>query len=134
MLPRSRRVTRGDEFRRVMRRGRRAGRAALVVHVLPGDRRPATSPDQLPGRPARAGLVVGRAVGSAVVRHRVARRLRHLLAARLPQLEPGTDIVVRALPPAAEASSVVLAADLDAAWGRLGLVTSRVDPDAGRGT
>jgi len=61
----------------------------------------------------RAGLVVSKAVGGSVVRHRVSRRLRHLLAPRLGELPPGAMVVVRALPPAAEATSSELAADLD---------------------
>ena len=39
--------------------------------------------------PPRAGLVVSRAVGGSVVRHRVARRLRHLLRPRLATPAPG---------------------------------------------
>ncbi len=49
-----------------------------------------------------------------MVRHRVARRLRHLVAARLDTLPPGALLVVRALPPAATATSAELAVDLDA--------------------
>jgi ribonuclease P protein component len=65
-------------------------------------------------RAPRAGFVVSRAVGGSVVRHRVVRRLRHLVADRIGSLPAGTRIVVRALPPAAGASSADLAADLDA--------------------
>jgi ribonuclease P protein component len=54
-------------------------------------------------------------VGGSVVRHTVTRRLRHLVRDRLASLPPGTDLVVRALPPAASASSAQLGADLDAA-------------------
>jgi ribonuclease P protein component len=61
----------------------------------------------------RAGLVVSKAVGGSVVRHRVSRRLRHLLAPRLRTLPAGSVLVVRALPPAASASSAELAEDLD---------------------
>ena len=63
----------------------------------------------------RAGFVVSRAVGGSVVRHRVARRLRHLVRDHLEDLPPGARLVVRALPTAADASSAVLADDLDAA-------------------
>jgi ribonuclease P protein component len=58
---------------------------------------------------------VSKAVGNSVVRHRVARRLRHLMAPRLSELPAGTDVVVRALPAASTASSGALAADLDGA-------------------
>ncbi len=65
------------------------------------------------GRP-KAGFVVSKAVGGSVVRHRVARRLRHIMSTRLIALPPGALLVVRALPPAAGASSAELAVDLDA--------------------
>jgi ribonuclease P protein component len=58
---------------------------------------------------------VSKAVGNSVVRHRVARRLRHLMAPRLADLPAGADVVVRALPAAAQASSEALSADLEGA-------------------
>jgi len=45
---------------------------------------------------------VSKAVGGAVVRNRVKRRLRHLVAAEFGRLETPIDLVVRALPPAVE--------------------------------
>lgn len=68
--------------------------------------------------PARVGFVVSRSVGGSVVRHAVARRLRAQVAARLARIPAGTLVVVRALPPAATASSAVLGADLAAAFDR----------------
>lgn len=59
-----------------------------------------------------------------MARHRVQRRLRHLLRDRLDAIPSGTLLVVRALPAAAGASSADLAADLDAALGRLRLKAS----------
>jgi ribonuclease P protein component len=109
VLPASARLTRRTEFASTIRRGRRAGRSLLVVHLrTAGD-------DPSAAQSPRAGFVVSKAVGNAVVRHRVARRLRHLVAERLDGLGPGTDLVVRALPPSADASSVELARDLDSA-------------------
>ena len=67
------------------------------------------------GSPARAGFVVSKAVGNAVVRHRVSRRLRHVVRPRLAELPPGAALVVRALPPSADASSADLTRDLDSA-------------------
>jgi ribonuclease P protein component len=104
VLPAGARLTRRDDFASTIRRGRRAGRSRLVVHL---DMTP--NPVLAP----RAGFVVNKAVGNAVVRHRVTRRLRHLVAARLDTLPAGSMLVVRALPPAATASSAELAADLD---------------------
>jgi ribonuclease P protein component len=98
----------------VVRRGGRARRGHLVVHML------ASSGPEAP----RAGLVVGRTVGGSVVRHRVSRRLRAQLSLRLDRLPGGSTTVVRALPGAEADSSASLGADLDAAFDRL-LVQAR---------
>ena len=104
MLPAPHRITRGDDLRRVSRRGRRSGSDTLVVHLLA---------DPPVGQPTRFGFVVSRSVGNAVVRHRVQRRLRHLARERLDALPAGTQVVVRALPAAADATYVELGAALD---------------------
>jgi ribonuclease P protein component len=120
VLPRSARLTRSADFTEVVRRGRRAGRALLTVHVdLPAAVPAAPAGSDLP---ARAGLVVSRAVGGSVVRSRTSRRLRHLLRDRLPALPPGARLVVRAGSAAGAATSAELGRDLDAALRRLGLV------------
>jgi ribonuclease P protein component len=68
---------------------------------------------------ARAGFVVGRAVGNSVVRHRVTRRLRELVRAELHRLPATADLVVRARPEAGSADSAVLRRDLAAGLDRL---------------
>lgn len=115
MLPRSLRVTSSSDHRDVSRRGRRAATSRLVVHLLTpvGEVAPATDDTVVSAAPARAGVVVGRPVGNAVVRHRVARRLRHLLGPRLAAVPTGSLLVVRARPGAGSVSSRVLGADLD---------------------
>ncbi len=81
MLDRAHRLTSSSDFALALRRGRRAGTPTLVLHLahvpcaVPGT---GTSAEEA-SRPARVGLVVGRAVGGAVVRNRVKRRLRHLV-------------------------------------------------------
>ena len=110
MLPAASRLRSSSDFTEVLRRGRRAGRPTLTVHLLPADGRT---------DPAQAGLVVSKAVGGSVVRHRVARRLRHVLQLPVAALPAGTRLVVRAAPAAATASSADLAADLAAALDRL---------------
>jgi ribonuclease P protein component len=120
VLPPERRLTRHSDFTEVVRRGRRASRPLLTVHLAPppsGATAPEAAPDAAP--PARAGLVVSRAVGGSVVRSRVSRRLRHLLRDRLPALQDGSRLVVRAAPTAATADSRALGRDLDAALDRL---------------
>ncbi len=76
-----------------------------------------------PGRSVlpRVGFVVSKAVGNSVVRHRVSRRLRHLVRDRLDRLPPGSALVVRALPASADATSAQLGGDLDSALRKLGL-------------
>jgi ribonuclease P protein component len=69
----------------------------------------------------RVGFVVSKAVGNSVVRHRVARRLRHVVRDRLGTVRLGCTLVVRALPPAAEAASAELGSDIDSALRRLRL-------------
>jgi ribonuclease P protein component len=59
------------------------------------------------------GFVVSRAVGNAVARNRVKRRLRHLARERLTSLPGSCVLVIRALPPAAEATWPELGDDLD---------------------
>ncbi|MGN6245012.1 MAG: ribonuclease P protein component [Motilibacteraceae bacterium] len=138
MLPARARLRRSSDFAAAVRRGPttvRVGRPTLVLHArtpagmgaIPPDETAAPSPtggSSAPGpsdaAPARAGLVVSRAVGPAVVRNRVKRRLRHLLRSRMASLPDGLVLVVRANPAAADASSAQLAEDLDAALRRLG--------------
>jgi ribonuclease P protein component len=110
VLPAERRVRRREDFIATVGQGRRVGARELVVHRA-----------QTAGRrSARAGFIVGRGVGSAVVRNRVRRRLRHLMATRLARLPDGTMIVVRANPPAAGVSAAELGASLDALLARSG--------------
>ena len=62
---------------------------------------------------ARVGLVVSKAVGNAVVRNQVKRRLRHLAREHVSTLPGSAVLVVRALPAAASAPAAELRADLE---------------------
>lgn len=97
-----------DLFRAASRRGRRAGARTLVVHLLLPEARQVTG---APGA-CRVGFVVSKAVGNAVVRNRVKRRLRHAVRPLLERLPDGAVLVVRAQPAAAAASYPMLSADL----------------------
>lgn len=137
MLPAAHRLTAADDFRACVRNGARAGGPLLVVHLA--------SPDAPTGphdadRPARAGFVVARNVGTATVRNRVKRRLRHLVRERLTELPPAALLVVRAQPAAAGATYAELGAELDrclrkclAKVGRHGDQTDADQTDADRG-
>jgi len=120
-------LTHRDDFSTVIRHGRRAGRTLVVMHVLVPDQvqggvapespvsgAPVRQPASVPVCP-QVGLVVSKAVGGSVVRHRVARRIRHVMRDRLDRLPPGTRLVVRALPKSASADSARLGSDIDRA-------------------
>jgi ribonuclease P protein component len=111
VLPATARLRQRAEFTATLRGGRRARSGLLSVHL---DRWPVSELAEPPG-PARVGFVVSRAVGPAVVRNRVLRRLRHVMRGRLNLLPAGSRVVVRAFPLSAAASSASLAAALDRA-------------------
>jgi ribonuclease P protein component len=103
MLPAAARMRRSAEFELAVTRGRRAGKPLLSGHYLA---------DAQAG-PAHVGFIVSRAVGKAVVRNRVRRRLRHLARGYVESLPGGSLLVLRAHPRAATASQADLAAELD---------------------
>jgi ribonuclease P protein component len=105
VLPAAHRLTDPAAFSLTVRSGRRAGARALVVHL---------HTDGTSTFPPRVGLVVSKAVGNAVVRNRVKRRLRHQIAPHLDTLPVGTSVVLRALPAAAGCTSAELAEELRA--------------------
>jgi len=100
------RIRRREDFTATVRSGRRATRGVLVVHLALDDSNPARA------HAARAGFVVSKAVGDAVTRNKVKRRLRHLVRDELKTLPAGADVVVRALPDAASRSYEQLEIDL----------------------
>jgi ribonuclease P protein component len=67
----------------------------------------------------QVGFVVSKAVGAAVKRNVVKRRLRHISRERVPSLPGSAVLVVRALPPAGDASYEALSRDFDHALDRL---------------
>lgn len=104
-------MRRSADFERAVRRGVRAGRSTLVVHLV-------TRTDPGPG--PVVGFVVSKGVGNAVTRNRVKRRLRALATERLASLPADSDLVVRALAPAADADYAELGRDLDGALRTVG--------------
>ncbi|WP_235037197.1 ribonuclease P protein component [Actinomadura sp. K4S16] len=106
-------MRRRDDFSLAVRRGRRAGRPTVVVHLLRPDEAPHAAAQPL------VGFIVARTVGNAVVRNATRRRLRHLMRPHLDRLSAGSLLVVRANPRAGAARPDELAADLESALDRL---------------
>ncbi|RFA17229.1 ribonuclease P protein component [Subtercola boreus] len=93
MLAKTARVTTADEYRAAVRRGARFSGPNTVTYI----RRDG-------GSPARFGFIVSKAVGVAVTRNRVRRRLKAVCYSLQSTVEPGIEIVIRALPGAATSS------------------------------
>ena len=119
MLPARYRMTRSAEFGSTVRSGVRVNERDLVVHA----RRDGETTEPGP----RIGLVVGKSVGSAVQRHRVARRLRGVARSLLTELDPSDRIVIRALPSSRNAISARLKQEL-----RAGLTRAHLLPGGSR--
>jgi ribonuclease P protein component len=110
-------MTRSTDFGATVSRGVRAVQPDLVVHAL-------RAGDSDAGDGPRIGLVVSKSVGSAVQRHRVARRLRHVARTVIDELDPADRVVIRALPSSRHAISARLEQELRTAlrrtWSRSG--------------
>ncbi len=88
-----------------IRSGARSSGQYLLVHASLG-------PLPTPAADARVGFVVSKAVGNAVVRNRVKRRLRAALAPSLQEFPQGSGLVVRAKPSAANATFADLSGEI----------------------
>lgn len=87
MLPQKYRLTSPTDFSRATKSGIRVGNGNFFLYLY-------QIKEDLP---PRAGLIISKAVGGSVVRHKVARRLRHEIAQHIAGLPQGTLIVIRAL-------------------------------------
>lgn len=115
MLPKAERLRAGSEIRLAFQAGRGFSdgpTGLLVAHVWV----------KASGPVARAGFAVGKKVGKAVVRNRVKRRLRAALAALRPRLVGSPWVMVVAKAPAAGAAYADLAASLEKALGKAGVL------------
>ena len=97
------RLTAPREFRRVLREGRSRGAGGLVVHVC--EREGGAPVGQRDGLgQARLGLVVSRAVGTAVERNRLKRQIRVAWRELRPRTGPVDCVVVVRKPAVGTAS------------------------------
>lgn len=92
-FPRSARLLRHADFERVYKQGKRHFSASMTVFYL---QRPETAAgaklEIAPG--LRTGFTVGRALGGAVQRNRIKRRLREAVRLTRPLPGPSADVVI----------------------------------------
>jgi ribonuclease P protein component len=81
------RLTRSTDFKRVRRIGKSYAHPLVVLIAAPGE-----------AARLRIGVTAGRSVGKAVRRNRGKRLLRTAIAAFIPELPPGWDLVLIARP------------------------------------
>jgi ribonuclease P protein component len=98
-------VVRAEDFRAVVRRGRRSVTPVAVYYRL----------ERGTDDPLRIGIIVAKSVGNAVDRNLVRRRYRALGRQFVGAGAHGSDLVVRALPGSAQRSWTALADDMHAA-------------------
>ncbi|MCH6468383.1 ribonuclease P protein component [Sinomonas terrae] len=101
MLPARHRLRTSADFSHTVRSGVRQGRRNVVLYAALSD----------DGAPSRFGFIVSKAVGNAVTRNLVKRRLREAGAETLRERPTGVDVVVRALPAASAADWPTLRGD-----------------------
>jgi len=87
VLPNSAIIKSSSEFATATKLGRRITGTSLIGYLYSANN----------NQPAKLGLIVGKSVGNSVVRHRIARQIRHAVRKKLNQLPNGTLLVVRAM-------------------------------------
>ena len=88
MLAKTARISNSADFAKATKSGLRSTTNNLVGYLHLSNS----------NHPARCGLIINKSVGNSVVRHKVARKIRHLIAENLTTLPTGSLFVIRALP------------------------------------
>jgi ribonuclease P protein component len=107
-FPKRQRLLRHSDFGRVYSGGRRHFAAHITVFYLP---RP-----EVPRAGLRVGFTVGKALGGAVERNRLKRRLREAVRLRQPQREFPADVVIHPKRSLLETEFSVLRNEVDKAF------------------
>jgi ribonuclease P protein component len=103
LLSKAHRVVSADDFKAIVRGGKRAAEPHVVAYIR------LTSPHTV----SRFGFIVTKNVGGSVVRNKIRRRLRALSADILARGQTGpADVVIRALPGSDELSWISLQAEV----------------------
>jgi len=102
MLAKTARISNSADFAKATKSGLRSTTNNLVGYLHLSNS----------NEPARCGLIINKSVGNSVVRHNVARKIRHIVAANLTSLPAGSLFVIRALPASNVADLKTEATDL----------------------
>lgn len=85
-------MTRGEEYRTVIRTGKRSKVSSLQLYLKAGE----------PEDESRFGFVISKKVGNAVQRNRLRRQLKAIIYQHLPSFYQGRLYVIRLFPNSAE--------------------------------
>lgn len=100
MLAKTARISNSADFAKATKSGLRSTTNSLVGYLHLSNS----------GETPRCGLIINKSVGNSVVRHSVARKIRHIIAEHLSSLPTGSLLVIRALP-ASNVSNLKLETD-----------------------
>jgi ribonuclease P protein component len=114
-FPRTRRLLKHADFDRVYRQGRRQFADHVTVFYLWRE----------DSAGARVGFTVGKALGGAVQRNRIRRRLREAVRLSLPGLNAAVDVVLNPKKSALTADFADLGAEVARAFERISAETTR---------
>ena len=89
MLPKNARLTTSADFARATKSGTRVTTDNFVGYLYIS---PVTNQDT-----PKCGLIINKSVGGSVVRHTLARKLRHAVVPQISKLPTGSLLVIRAL-------------------------------------
>jgi ribonuclease P protein component len=93
-FPRTARLLRHADFERVYKQGRRHFSASMTVFYCPAAENAKAQKDAEDSGGLRIGFTVGRALGGAVQRNRIKRRLREAVRMSLPTTCASADVVI----------------------------------------
>jgi len=88
MLAKTARISNSADFAKATKSGLRSTTNYLVGYLHLSNS----------GEATRCGLIINKSVGNSVIRHSVARKIRHIIAANLSSFPTGSLFVIRALP------------------------------------
>ena len=121
MLPQRHRMRTSAEFSHAFRSGIRTGRRNIVVSTAKN-----------PGKTTQVGFIVSKAVGNAVTRNLVKRRLRELAALTCAAHPEATPLLCERFPPPRAPAGIELRRDyesaLETAFAKLDLPQSKEKP------